>query len=88
MIIRRHWCAVLEVPFGESREGKVIDADTIQLLKIKHTGNLAMAFLYRSDGAYSDSSALAKLLAPGEKLWTGRVYSNPVFLNVRKLRQP
>src|SRR5262249_1663003 len=87
VITRRHWCDGLEVPFGKSREGKVIDADTVQLFKIKQTGKLALAFLYRSDGAYSDSVELAKLLKPGEKFWTGRVYSNPVIIKVSKLRQ-
>ena len=87
MITQRQWCDTLEIPFGKSQEGKVSDADTVQLFKIKQTGKLALAFLYRSDGAYSDSVELAKLLKPGEKFWTGRVYSNPVIINVLKLRQ-
>src|SRR5262249_16843996 len=82
VITKRQWCDTLEIPFGKSQQGKGSDGDTVQLFKIKQTGKLALAFLYRSDGAYSNSVELAKLLKPGEKFWTGRVYSNPVIINV------
>jgi len=87
VITKWQWCDTLEIPFGKSVDGKVSDADTVQLFKIKQTGKVTVAFLYRSDGAYSDGADLAKSLKPGEKFWSGRVYSNPVILDVSKLRQ-
>jgi hypothetical protein len=81
------WCDSLSIPLGASVGGKVVDAKKHQSFRLLRPGPLTLAFLYRSDGPYSGMPGLTKLLRPGEQLWSGRVYSNPVTIVVTKLHR-
>src|SRR5205085_7970012 len=71
------------IPYGVSIAGEVFDAKTDQYFKLLRPGRLTLAFLYRSDGPVTAEKELAKFLKPGERLWSGRVYSNAVRINVK-----
>src|SRR5262249_25824788 len=75
----------LSIPQGVSIGGEVFDAKTDQYFKLLRPGRLTLAFLYRSDGPATAEEELAKFLKPGEKLWSGKVYSNAVRVNVSRL---
>src|SRR5262249_51896900 len=82
---RSEWCDTLSIPQGVSIGGEVFDAKTDQYFKLLRPGRLTLAFLYRSDGPATAEEELAKFLKPGEKLWSGKVYSNAVRVNVSRL---
>jgi antitoxin component YwqK of YwqJK toxin-antitoxin module len=79
------WCEALSIPLGASVRGKVEESKETQTFKLLRTGPLTLAFMYRSGGPYS--GAVTKLLRPGEQLWSGRVYSDPVTIGVSKLHR-
>ena len=85
VVVRSHWFSSLIIPYGASQKGKVVDAERHQNFKLVKPGQLALAFMYRSDGANSSHLDLAKWHKKEEQLWSGRVYSNPVTVMVRHL---
>ena len=88
LVFRRwHWCDTLDIPRGLSNHGKLLDADTCHRFKLKRPGKLTLVFAYRSNGAYAESRDLHKLLRPMERFWSGRVYSNPVVIDVTKVHK-
>src|SRR5438067_2120990 len=80
---KSRWCDTLSIPHGVSIGGEVFDAKTYQYFKLLRPGRLTLAFVYRSDGPVTAEKELAKFLKPGERLWSGRVYSNAVRINVK-----
>jgi hypothetical protein len=81
------WCQTFAIPYGASVGGKVVDEPLSQQFDLLRCGRLTLAFLYRSDGAISMVAELSKLLRKGERLWSGRVYSNPVVIDVSHLHR-
>jgi hypothetical protein len=81
-----HKCDSFTIPFGRLTNGKLVDDKQFQVLDLIRTGELTLGYVYRSDDPQGVSHELQPFLGPGEKLWTGRVYSNLTTIHVSKLR--
>lgn len=77
----------ITIPNGKIEHGKLVDdLERSQVYDLTGTGPLTLAYVYRSDGPRNVARQMQDFLMPGEKLWSGRVYSNPVAIHVAKLR--
>jgi hypothetical protein len=81
------WCDALSTELGIQEAGRIHDGAEDHIFEIRRPGKRLLAYMYRSDGPNNFSAELAAFLKPGERFWTGRVYSNAVVVDFTPLKQ-